>query len=127
MSALPALDLHAHVDPRIEADRADCAAGHRVRSHALPLTYPIRHLERSDGTTIWGVGCHPGLLGVHHAFDSRAHVKRSLRQLPTWASSGSMELHGFLWRCSGKRSKVLSERTSIQPAYHIPAQLQGHG
>ena len=68
MRALPPLDLHAHVDAGIEA--AELIALEAVVFAATrSLDEAEQALKRSDGTTIWGVGCHPGLVGVQKAFD----------------------------------------------------------
>ena len=69
MRTLPPLDLHAHVDTAIEA--AELSA---LRAIVFAVTRSLdeaeQALKRSDGTTIWGVGCHPGLVGVQKAFDA---------------------------------------------------------
>ncbi len=70
MKALPPLDLHAHVDTGIEA--AELTA---LRAIVFAVTRSLdeaeQALKRSDRTTIWGVGCHPGLVGVQKAFDPK--------------------------------------------------------
>ena len=69
MRTLPPLDLHAHVDTGIEAAEL-IALQAIVFAVTRSLDEAEQALKRSDGTTIWGVGCHPGLLGVQRAFDS---------------------------------------------------------
>lgn len=68
MSILPPLDLHAHVDIGIEATELSS-----LRAVVFAVTRSLEEaeqaLKRSDGTTVWGVGCHPGLVGVQRAFD----------------------------------------------------------
>ena len=68
MRDLPALDLHAHVDAGIEP-RELRALGAIVFAVTRSLDEAEQALRRSDETTIWGVGCHPGLVGVQKAFD----------------------------------------------------------
>lgn len=67
MSRLPPLDLHTHIDPAIDEDelielRAVVFAVSRSLDEAATV------LRRHDETTIWGVGCHPGLVGAHREF-----------------------------------------------------------
>ena len=68
MRILLPLDLHAHVDTGIEA--AELTA---LRAIVFAVTRSLdqaeQALKRSDRTTIWGVGCHPGLVGVQKAYD----------------------------------------------------------
>ena len=70
MRLLPPLDLHAHVDTGIEA--AELTA---LRAIVFAVTRSLdeaeKALKRSDRTTIWGVGCHPGLVRVQKAFDPK--------------------------------------------------------
>ncbi len=69
MRGLPPLDLHAHVDTGIEA--AELTALQAVLfAVTRSLDEAEQALKRSDRTTIWGVGCHPGLLRVQTAFDA---------------------------------------------------------
>lgn len=69
MRALPPLDLHAHVDTEIEASELTALQA-IVFAVTRSLDEAERALSRSDDTTIWGVGCHPGLVGVQKAFDA---------------------------------------------------------
>lgn len=70
MRTLPPLDLHAHVDTGIEFAELT-ALGAIVFAVTRSLDEAERALKRSDQTTIWGVGCHPGLVGVQRAFDPK--------------------------------------------------------
>ena len=67
MRFLPPLDLHAHVDTAIEASELTA-----LRAIVFAVTRSLdeaeKAIKRSDRTTIWGVGCHPGLVGVQRAF-----------------------------------------------------------
>ena len=69
MRALPPLDLHAHVDTGIEAAELSALQA-IVFAVTRSLDEAEQALKRSDGTTIWGVGCHPGLVRVQRAFDA---------------------------------------------------------
>ena len=70
MKLPPPLDLHAHIDAGIEA--AELTA---LRAIVFAVTRSLdeaaKALRRSDDTTIWGVGCHPGLVGAQKAFDPK--------------------------------------------------------
>lgn len=69
MRALPPLDLHAHVDIGIEASELTALQA-VVFAVTRSLDEAEQALKRSDDTTIWGVGCHPGLVRVQKAFDA---------------------------------------------------------
>ena len=69
MTTLPALDLHAHIDTGIagaELRKLDAVVFAATRS----LDEADTATHRQDDQTIWGVGCHPGLVRAHMAFDS---------------------------------------------------------
>ena len=70
MTDLPELDLHAHVDPRISGrDLLDLDAV--VFAVTRSLDEAELALKRDDALTAWGIGCHPGLVKAHKAFDHR--------------------------------------------------------
>ncbi|MEZ5378924.1 MAG: TatD family hydrolase [Acidimicrobiales bacterium] len=68
MRRLRALDLHAHVDAGIEP--AELTA---LEAVVFAATRSLDEAEqvsaRTDSMTIWGVGCHPGLVGSQKSFD----------------------------------------------------------
>lgn len=69
MNRLPPIDLHAHIEPDIPTgDLADLRAV--VFAATRTLDEAERALGRSDVSTIWGVGCHPGLVGAQNAFNT---------------------------------------------------------
>lgn len=69
MRGLPPIDMHAHVRPDIAA--SELAALESLTFAATrTLDEAERALTRSDGWTVWGVGCHPGLMGAQKAFDA---------------------------------------------------------
>jgi len=61
------LDLHAHIDPDI--DPAELARLGVVFVATRSLDEAHSATQREDDQTIWGVGCHPGLVGAHKAFE----------------------------------------------------------
>lgn len=69
MRGLPPIDMHAHVKPEIAASDLD-ALGSLTFAATRTLDEAEQALGRSDGWTIWGVGCHPGLVGAQKSFDS---------------------------------------------------------
>ena len=70
MKVPPPIDLHAHVDVAIEAFELTA-----LRAIVFAVTRSLgeaeQALKRSDRTTIWGVGCHPGLVGSQKSFDPK--------------------------------------------------------
>ncbi|MDE0699776.1 MAG: TatD family hydrolase [Acidimicrobiaceae bacterium] len=68
MRTLPPLDLHAHIDTGIEATELTA-----LRAVVFAVTRSLdeaeQALKRSDNSTIWGVGCHPGLIQAQKAFN----------------------------------------------------------
>ncbi|WML66162.1 TatD family hydrolase [Rhodococcus sp. AH-ZY2] len=69
MNRLPPIDLHAHIEADISAgDLADLQAV--VFAATRSLDEAERALRRSDTSTIWGVGCHPGLVRAQKGFGS---------------------------------------------------------
>jgi TatD DNase family protein len=68
MKRLPSIDLHAHIEPDIEA--ADLVAlGSLVFAATRSLDEAASALDRADPWTVWGVGSHPGVIGAQKAFD----------------------------------------------------------
>jgi TatD DNase family protein len=71
MNVLPPLDTHAHVS-------ADIPAGELERLGAVVLiaTRSLSEFHkvsgRKDAVSIWGLGCHPGLVGAQREFESTA-------------------------------------------------------
>ena len=67
MSRLPPLDLHAHISPSIAEDEL-AALGCVVFAVSRSLEEAANGLLRHDETTVWGVGCHPGVGDAHRDF-----------------------------------------------------------
>jgi TatD DNase family protein len=65
---LPPIDLHAHIEADIAASNLS-ELGSLIFAATRSLDEAEQALGRSDPWTIWGVGCHPGLVGVQKAFD----------------------------------------------------------
>ena len=74
-SALPPLDLHAHIDVTAPATQL-----HGLRAVIFAATRSLGEsraaVQRQDDLIIWGVGSHPGLASSHRSFD--VHAFRSL-------------------------------------------------
>ena len=68
MRRLPSIDMHAHIEPDISpGDLLELEA--LVFAATRSLDEAEQALKRSDSWTVWGVGCHPGLVGVQKTFD----------------------------------------------------------
>ncbi|MDA8071918.1 MAG: TatD family hydrolase [Actinomycetota bacterium] len=67
MSELPPLDLHAHVDPAISSEELELL-GAVVFAVTRSLSEGQQALKRRDRATIWGVGCHPGVVKAQQSF-----------------------------------------------------------
>lgn len=65
--ALPPLDLHTHINPTIPARDLE-----RLGAVVFAATRSLAEFEstqrRRDAVTIWGVGCHPGVLAAQNEF-----------------------------------------------------------
>ncbi|MEU3458565.1 TatD family hydrolase [Streptomyces sp. NPDC006733] len=69
MRRLPPIDMHAHIEPDISPGDL-LELGSLIFAATRSLDEAERVLKRSDPWTIWGVGCHPGLVGAQKAFDA---------------------------------------------------------
>lgn len=67
MNGLPSLDLHAHVDPDISPNDLEDLGG-IIFAVTRSLAEAKLALRRHDLTTIWGVGCHPGVAAAQADF-----------------------------------------------------------
>lgn len=68
MKRLPPIDLHAHIESDIAASDLS-ELGSLIFAATRSLDEAEQALSRSDPWAIWGVGCHPGLVGVQNAFN----------------------------------------------------------
>ena len=68
MSRLRPIDLHAHVSPEIGT--ADLVGlGALVFAVTRSIDEAEAALDRRDEWTVWGAGCHPGLVSAQQTFD----------------------------------------------------------
>lgn len=74
MRGLPPIDMHAHIKPEIAASELD-ALGALTFAATRTLDEAEQALGRSDDWTVWGVGCHPGLVGAQKSFDVERFAK----------------------------------------------------
>jgi len=70
-SALPPLDLHAHIDAGIPPDELR-GLGAVVFAATRSLAEARTALQRRDDLVVWGVGSHPGVARSHSSFDPAA-------------------------------------------------------
>jgi TatD DNase family protein len=70
-SALPPLDLHAHIDAGISADELR-SLGAVVFAATRSLAEARTALKRHDNLIVWGVGSHPGVMRSQTTFDPAA-------------------------------------------------------
>jgi TatD DNase family protein len=68
-SALPPLDLHAHVDPETPEDDLR-GLGAVIFAATRSLAEASKALQRQDDQIVWGVGSHPGVMSSHRSFDA---------------------------------------------------------
>lgn len=71
---LPALDLHAHIAATIaprELEALDAVVFAATRS----LDEFAAVMNRKDQVTVWGLGCHPGLVDAQGTYDDRRFAK----------------------------------------------------
>jgi TatD DNase family protein len=80
MRQLPPLDLHAHVDPSIKPGDLQ-ALGAVVFAATRSIAEWESTRSRQDQVTIWGVGCHPGLVGAHRDF-TPARFETAVQKTP---------------------------------------------
>jgi len=108
MSALPPLDLHAHVDPRIAAhDLTNLRAA--IFAVTRSLAEAEQALARTDLATVWGVGCHPGLAASQQAFSAATFSKL----LDRTAFAGELGLDGK------SRVPISAQRTTLRSALEV--------
>lgn len=67
MRSLPPIDLHAHIKPDI-AGHELAALGALTFAATRSLSEAEQVRARADPWTVWGVGCHPGLVRAQKAF-----------------------------------------------------------
>lgn len=88
-SALPPLDLHAHIDVGIPPDELrNLGAVVFVATRSLAEAHTA--LQRHDDLVVWGVGSHPGVVRSHSSFDPAAF--RSLIGQTAFVSEFGLDL-----------------------------------
>lgn len=87
-SALPPLDLHAHVDPATPADDLR-GLGAVIFAATRSLTEARKALQRQDDLTVWGVGSHPAITSSHQSFDP--NMFRSLIEQTAFVSEFGLD------------------------------------
>ncbi len=68
MRLLPPVDTHAHIDLTIPEHELD-SLGALVFAPTRSLDEAEFVISRKDRLTVWGIGCHPGLVGAQKSFD----------------------------------------------------------
>lgn len=74
MRGLPPIDMHAHIKPEIAPGELD-ALGALTFAATRTLEEAEQAIGRSDSWTVWGVGCHPGLVRAQKAFEVSRFAK----------------------------------------------------
>lgn len=86
MRGLPSIDLHAHIDVGIEPSELTALQA-VVFAACRSLDEAEKALARTDDLTIWGTGCHPGLVGAQRAF-TRDRFEGQVHRTPYVAELG---------------------------------------
>jgi TatD DNase family protein len=102
--ALPAIDAHAHVEPTVSApDLADLGCALVAVTRESAEWDLVR--RRTDGMTIWGIGCHPANQSEIDSFD-QLRFAQAIRGMPL---VGEIGLDFRDARPRGPQQKVLRE------------------
>jgi TatD DNase family protein len=68
MRSLPTIDAHAHIKADLDPTEIATLDG-VIFAATRSLDEAAIAVERNDERVLWGVGCHPGLVGVQRSFD----------------------------------------------------------
>jgi TatD DNase family protein len=105
---LPPLDVHAHIAPSIST--------HDLESLGAVILIATRSLQeysevsaRTDLTSVWGVGCHPALVGAHREFDPNTFKKA----MSTTAYIAEVGLDG------SSRVTVATQMRTLRSIFHL--------
>jgi TatD DNase family protein len=108
MRGLPPLDLHAHIDTDLPTKSLD-----ELRAVVFAATRSLeeadRAMARNDAATVWGVGCHPGLIKAQTSFSAS---KFSLL-LDRTALAGELGLDGK------SRVSMAQQRETLRTALRV--------
>lgn len=74
MRELPPLDVHAHVATDIAASELESLGAVVLIATRSLADFDLVN-DRRDLVSVWGVGCHPSLVGVHRAFNASLFEK----------------------------------------------------
>lgn len=86
MNIMPPLDTHAHVDPGVSSrELENLGAVVLIATRSLADFKLVQ--ERQDLVSVWGVGCHPSLVGVQKVF-SEEDFRLALKKTPFVAEVG---------------------------------------
>jgi TatD DNase family protein len=86
MPQLPPLDFHAHLAPDVPARDLE-GLGAVVFAATRSVEEFSNTTGRRDQVTVWGVGCHPSLVGVQRGFDPKA-FRQAIERTPFVAEVG---------------------------------------
>ena len=111
MNQQPAIDLHAHIDVSIAPTELR-QLGAVVFCATRSLDEADAALARHDEQTVWGVGCHPGLVGAHKAFERGRFAE--LAQRTAFVSEIGLD--------GGSRVPMSTQQTTLAA---VLAELQG--
>jgi TatD DNase family protein len=107
-SALPPLDLHAHVDTATPEDDLR-GLGAVIFAATRSLTEAHEAVQRNDDTVVWGVGSHPSLARSHSSFESNS-FRRLVEQT---AFVGELGLDG------GSKIDMGRQQTTLRNALDV--------
>lgn len=115
----PALDMHAHIEPTIAASELLA-----LDACVLAMTRRLDEFEsvrwRADPSTIWGVGCHPGLVREIQRFG----LQRLREAIKHTAVIGEIGLDGAARTPHADQERVL--RSILEASSETPRLLSLH-
>lgn len=109
-SALPPLDLHAHIDVDVPEDDLR-GLGAVIFAATRSLAEAAKAVQRSDETIVWGVGSHPSLARSHGSFDEATF--RSLIERTAFVSEFGLD--------GGSKVDLDRQRATLQRALVVLA------
>ena len=116
---IPALDMHAHIEPTIAASELVA-----LNACVVAMTRRLDEFDaarsRSDPSTIWGVGCHPGLVREVRHYDG-GRMRDAIRST---AVIGEVGLDGVARTPLAEQTRVL--RSVLEMSSDTPRLLSMH-
>jgi len=116
---LPALDLHAHVESDIAPAELTALDSVIFAVTRTPAEWPGA-LRRNDSSTVWGIGCHPGIAGALRSFSGDAFADA----LPKYTFVGEVGLDGRAKTSSSDQESVF--RAVLEAVAQDPRPLTVH-